>query len=837
MTEPKTDSVPRFASFRPKPALPPTSEIEDSKTSNRKSGDDRTHKRHHHSRQRSRSKERLHAHLAESRLSHGLQLDTPQQAIFVVDRKGDEKNLVYGSIHRYSVPPFHRFGAGHVLGAPSYLKIDRVYGDEKGLVLFDWKHSKSTSREKYIFSKVERDRPRLLKVLPEVKAPSIETVASDFIPLKASRGKKRKRRQIGDEENSGSELDDKDYRSIHGKVKINDNPPDDGLEWATESESSGSDSGRTMKMDAGARQRNIVLSQRVEQSPHDVEAWLALIDHQDVMILGGDDRHRITNAELKSTADIKLSMYEKALSHTASLGDKERLLLGMMTEAAKFWDTKTQSDKWEQISKDNINSIKLWTSYLNFKQTTFSTFLYEDIKEIFVARIQLLSQAIDLDHDSVNVDELYNQLIYVLLRLTNFVRESGYSELAEAIWQSLLEVNFSSPRQQLSKIDTTKLFNDFWESEVPRIGEDGSLGWRHFIENQEAIDIPDALVDIPVEGLTISNIFQSWASAERLASKSSSPARTMDEVVEDDPFRVILFSDIERFLLQLPSNSVNLRKSLINAFFAFCRLPPLATFDLPEFEDLDTDAFVRDELLESDAEWIKHEYLSVPNTTGEAGTSPTLETIIKRYPTSSETMLGLGTWLRLGDWKELYMENGGPLSYNFVRNSVKQLAQTYFDEDLAEYYLAFEAKNEPDSIKKVAKNLLKQHPASLRLYNAYAMIEWSRGNKNIAQGVFSAALSISEGNDLKPKKPATSDSIFLWRSWIWLCLEDGDNISALQHLLSIVDNVPDSSITPSATLLLKAQQYLSSNRDFHITSGGIRYAAIYAECKFDTNGP
>jgi hypothetical protein len=101
--------------------------------------------------------------------------------IFVIDRKGDEKNLLYGSVHRYSVPPFHRAGAGSVLGIASFMRIDRDYGDENGIVLNDRRESKSNFREKYIFSIIEKERPRLLKIRPESETEPSTTAKYVFL--------------------------------------------------------------------------------------------------------------------------------------------------------------------------------------------------------------------------------------------------------------------------------------------------------------------------------------------------------------------------------------------------------------------------------------------------------------------------------------------------------------------------------------------------------------------------------------------------------------------------------------------------------------------------------
>jgi hypothetical protein len=197
------------------------------------------------------------------------------------------------------------------------------------------------------------------------------------------------------------------------------------------------------------------------------------------------------------------------------------------------------------------------------------------------------------------------------------------------------------------------------------------------------------------------------------------------------------------------------------------------------------------------------------------------------FSISPEPKFKDNTWFQLGNSRERSSGDNGPLFYHWIRNCLTQLVQNYFQEDLAEYYLAFEYRNEPGTIKKTAKGLLKQHPACLRLYNSYAMIEWSRGNKEIASRVFTAALNMSNS---KSQGDLNGDSIILWRSWIWACLEDRDNSSALEHLLSIANGSPNSGITLTPAMLLKIKHHLSSNHDFFLSSGDLRHSVIYAEC-------
>ncbi len=91
---------------------------------------------------------------------------------------------------------------------------------------------------------------------------------------------------------------------------------------------------------------------------------------------------------------------------------------------------------------------------------------------------------------------------------------------------------------------------------------------------------------------------------------SHKPARTMDEVVEDDPYRVIMFSDIEGFLITLPTQADDLRKLCIDAFLLFCRLPPIATLGSNTSRKWASDAFVRNDLLECRPAWMKAQYFT-----------------------------------------------------------------------------------------------------------------------------------------------------------------------------------------------------------------------------------
>jgi hypothetical protein len=133
----------------------------------------------------------------------------------------------------------------------------------------------------------------------------------------------------------------------------------------------------------------------------------------------------------------------------------------------------------------------------------------------------------------------------------------------------------------------------FWESEVPRIGEPGALGWRSFATNEALEQDLEPKSDESQDDVDPSKLFESWSTIETIAAIDSPlPARTIDDVTEDDPFRVILFSDIKDWMVYFRIEDDH--ESFFNAFLAFVGLPSLAIWDYSiDTGQWWTDSFVR----------------------------------------------------------------------------------------------------------------------------------------------------------------------------------------------------------------------------------------------------
>ncbi|KAI9814175.1 MAG: hypothetical protein M1827_003341 [Pycnora praestabilis] len=891
--------VPKFASFRPKPPIVSVHDVLQGDASNidiqsrvdlKGAGTqdeasptkERKHS-HHHNKRRSRSGERRKHHRHHrSRSREPEQSRAPKvrpfepaviawdegPEIYTIDRKGDPSNLTYGTIHRYNIPPYYRSGAGGVIGAAAECKIDRSISKDSVLVIGSRDGRPSLPREKYAFAKNERKGIKKLRIRPvEEQIPSLEEVR-DYIPLRTLQGKKRKCELYGSHSPSSSSAEDNHhYRSIQGKAKAKHEPTDPDFEFASNPSASDDEDAQLLDLSQETRQRGMDLSRKVELQPTNVEAWLDLIDHQDNLLSfgGGSDSRELTNAERRSTADIKLSMFTRALERVGSRQEgREVLLLGMMDEGSKIWEAKKLSNEWERVLRGNPSFIRLWTRYLNFQQTNFVPFRHEQCRCSYAECLDVLKVAASASQGNMNLrDRLGDIAVYVLLRLTLFLREGGFMEHSIAIWQALLEMNFfkKADVKQQSNTNTFVVdaqlmssFEEFWESEVPRIGETGAKGWLNHVNGEGTGPEPTA-DSSDFDFKDHENIFESWIEEETIRTlRSRRPARTIDEVEEDDPYRVILFSDIKDFLIQIPSLSG--QSTLLNAFFAYCRLPPLSSMNQSaQAQTWWRDSFIRNEVLEqcgpSYYRWLKDTHVqesSAPHLPWLAGMEleqPNLivekgpfDSILSDFITSTETLFPTTEqWFETFNTKDTTSSRDvGPLDIEWIMQCLKSLLLVNAGGDeMAEYYLALENWKFPQSAKKVAKALLKKRPSSLRLWNAYALIESALRNPSAATHVFITAINMSK----TLPQHEQHDSILLWRTWIWEFLRVGNHRTALYLLLSTPsDTLPTNLLggespeldAVSPTALLKASRHLLDSRDTMLPRGHLYHAMLYAEC-------
>ncbi|TPX09783.1 uncharacterized protein E0L32_008974 [Thyridium curvatum] len=743
------------------------------------------------------------------------------EVLYVLDNRGDPLIVRYGTNDRSKIPEYRRSGSGKVLGARGYLHISRE-GARETFVLRGPRDTGSIFRDKHNPLLLQAAQARTKRIRPQASAGQglEDPVHQDYISLGPSRKRKR-----DDDEASIYSSDDESraYRSIQSRKK--DEPSDSELEY--DSDAALHDRQDQQRDVDPLKERSIELSRIVKEQPGDIESWLELVQLQHELLLDTD--RDLTRAEAQSLADIKLSMLETAIKHARSDTDRERVLLRLMREGSKIWDSKSLGRRWREVTQDHSESFGLWKARLDFEVSNLTTFNFESVKQIHLDKLHRLREQLVTTSDTVRT---YEQLIYVFLRTTRFIQDAGYSEMAVAAWQALLELTFARPPSMADAgvEDMKQSLTDFWDGEFPRIGEDNAKGWASSVESEALPDMPDAVLSEAVEPPRTRDVYKAWAAIEQSqARKSTLPGRTLDDGSDVDPFRVVIFTDIEELLFAIPTSVIpTVRMQLVDAFLLFCQLPPASCVsDLTEEAWLDPFVFTGSSPI---AEAPRAD--STTEITPETGRKePDFASDGVRARITPDILFGQPHWFAyFGGAGSLARAETASVPITFSAAVIRQLARNFHVADLAEYSLALDYARDPPSIKKAARSLIKLYPSNVALYNAYAIAEHNNGNHEVAEKVLSSATSQRLG-------AGASDSLVLWLTWAWLDLDTAGKDAALGRLCASVDETPsppspaDSgtrhAVTPSQ--LLKTRQKLSATRDHQLSTGNPEAAARAAQ--------
>ncbi len=826
-------AIPKFTSFKPKtPSEIQRLEIRHSEKTHDDTSDEsrsrpqkqnlgRHHPRGHHEPGLKKELDRR-IRSESTKQDPELRENTPKS--FIVDRAGDLSNLKYGTLDRYATTSYFRFGTGNVVGLPNNQRIDRAVSTEKGLLLSDNTHGLPRIRGTHARWRLDEEEARKLKLKPREQHDLV--IDSDYISLGAAQRAKRRRRDDGSPMYCVSSSDEYDthYKSVEGKAKIRREPADQDLKYNSDTSSSHGITGSHLPAsNESAQQKRVQLSKRVDAEPANFEAWMDLINYQG-SILGSDQaskRNNLTNAERRSIAEIKLSMFEKALEKVKDSQGREVLLFGMMQEASEVWETDKLSVSWKSVLRQNTHSLRLWTKYLDFMQTSFTHFRFEEVENAYLDCLNTFHRVRASGEMSLDErNEVFGIQVYAVLRMTIFMRESGFAEHATAAWQALLEFVFFKPiiaQASHNKMDRVcdeailSMFETFWESELPRIGEEGAEGWVSFSQKQGKP--PQPRTETADDLKDSKDRWTSWLASERRHSLlSRNPTRTIDiddDIEENDPYRVILFSDIRPFLIDPPSLAD--RQLILNAFFSFCRLPTFAAED-PDSRSRgwERDGFLCNDALRLSSKLQDSWKLRFSKQRGSSeeqdsidqrvyplhsGTQDPFQFPIQDYHVSPDSLFAEKQWFNaFNTWQEQCSEDGGPVEVAWVLRSLKSLISIGAGEEaVAVYVLALELRTSPGTVKKSAKNLLKKRPFSIHLYNAYALIEYRLGDIKRGEGIISTSINMGKKLDENSQR----DTILLWRTWVWETLSAKSAQEALVRLLAIGDEeiqVPSSNL-------------------------------------------
>lgn len=759
-------SAPKFGSFRPKPKLskePPTEEPRPEKEHRKHSS---SKDKEHEGRKRLPSRdEKMKLSTREERKTSPPR-ERPERhredvshRVYFSDRRGDLDIVKYGTPNRYEIPSYRRTGYGNILGLPGQ-KIDREYTTDKQVYVVPLvrQRQKRMLTDKHASRETKRTL-RLVRVAEDHQTDATR----DFIALSSSN--KLKCGSGSDNEEHHGDVPEVDYRGINEKKPSPDAIDEEDTYYEPDTEAALDNSEVT--------QKNSRLVRETRDKPESLQAWLDLVEHQESMMKLDRAISELTMADRQNLADVRISTYEEALRKIGSdeLSQIE-LQVGLLCEARRIWNDAKVATKWQAVLEKHPHSVKLWFGYLDFVQSTFSHFKYEDCRVVYLQALKAL-QPTTLGNGTTTPEAR----MHLFVRLTTMIQQAGYQELALAAWQAVLEFRFLAPRDLVT--DKVQRFEEFWESEAPRIGEPNCQGWRHTSNDDAAVPA----CSIILEGSCSSESPLAGFQTRELESidKLRYPGRSTDDIGEDDPFHIVFFSDLRDLLTHLPDAPPEV---LVDAFLCFCGLPKLAT-------------------KMSDKPWRGDPYLhsrgSYSEATQHTGTeNPTYQDAFSRYIRTPIADFKMTSYLLV---QQSFSLNASRLSPDFVRNTLKLLATNNPDSDfIGEYLLAFESRHFPFEVHKSAKRLLKERPSNVRLYDVYGLVEGHRGNSTKADQIFAAALAI---------KCQSIDRLRLLDSYVWQALHDNDKVEALHRLVISLHHKQPSQLDLAAIETTRAVLQLS----------------------------
>ncbi|KAG6003431.1 hypothetical protein E4U21_002025 [Claviceps maximensis] len=873
-------AVPKFSSFKNKEAAAVAKPQGSSKAADHRrkrapspqDGHDGAEARHRAARRHRRhSRDSSHARQSRHKSSEGTGSEKkvperPSSNVFVVDTRGDGLISKYGGIDRAQIPVYHRHGAGRVLGTAGRLVIHRDEARDRFSLRFPGDGAGYSHRDG-LRSKSLRLTRDAIRVRPGRTRSRADHEDDDgFLQVRTS-----KRRKRGHPQSDSSDGEGLSYRSIEGKAKSRTFDDDDSD--VSCSDEHHEETAINIERDDPLKWKSIQLSKRVKDHPGDIDAWLELVDHQDDLqrVLGecSIDERASSNAA-RSFSEIKVSMLESALKNTRASEDRLAVTVRLMREGIKIWSAKNATKKWTDLlagcEKEEESHFELWRAHADFAMTNIAALRYDDIKRMLLDRLRKvlarLSSSSSTSSSSSSSPPLksradnYSEAIYVFLRATRFVHDSGYKELAVASWQALLELNFFrlSDRHQKEDHRPMDSFRDFWESEVPRLGDAEAQGWVQYVTSSGQVqDAPEPQTGYTTttKDLSTGDVFKAWGHAEQARGGwARMPARTMDDGTEDDPFRVVIFSDIEPWLFSIPEScwQGNVKEELIDAFLIFCGLPPrYQSSKWTRLACADQFTFRCASLVEQKKEKQSKKTLPSDLTTAlDVDEQIRTQSRAPNFGTSNGCSLSMSpTTLFPGtDWFNYFggrnrdadaNEGAGAgavadgvsaMDMSWVSNTLEQLVHLANVQSLSLYYLGFTHVFYPSGLKKTAKAILKKYPHAAEVYNGYALAEFANGNIDVAEKVISSAVE-------SPPLCGGASGFQMFNSWSWFELEKGSKMMATVRLCSAVDEHMRGSgtrtqdITP--TVVLKTRQALESKVHQALYEGRVDDASSYAE--------
>uniref|UniRef100_A0A915DL71 Uncharacterized protein n=1 Tax=Ditylenchus dipsaci TaxID=166011 RepID=A0A915DL71_9BILA len=208
--------------------------------------------------------------------------------------------------------------------------------------------------------------------------------------------------------------------------------------------------------EAGLEEKRILLATRINIEPNDVDACIKFVRLQDQLMAFKESG--IAAAEVqRSSIALRLEMLDVA-------------------EACYGFNSDEFSDMEGRLINEFPNNIVMWEALLRKRQNKLANF---ESTEMLGMIDRCLSNMLRYRGNGLNSEAATDDfLVSLVVYRCKLLIECGFADQAVASLQALTEFHFF-PLMDQSLVDEKFVdkFKNFWTQGIPRIGDDGSLGW------------------------------------------------------------------------------------------------------------------------------------------------------------------------------------------------------------------------------------------------------------------------------------------------------------------------------------------------------------------------
>ncbi|XP_059817184.1 nuclear exosome regulator NRDE2 isoform X1 [Hypanus sabinus] len=497
----------------------------------------------------------------------------------------------------------------------------------------------------------------------------------------------------------------------------------------------------------------------LREVPSNIQTWMEFVHFQDELMQGpGPFTVAATESEKRKrshriTLEKKLAILERAIESNPNCAELKVARLELCKES---WEPSDLVNEWKKVVFLHPNNTTLWQRYLVFYQSQFSTYSTSKVNGIYGKCLSTLAAVLDgtlVSHPALPDTE--EAMLAIFLQQCHFLRQTGHSEKAIALFQALIDFTFFKPESVagLTTKAQVEFFEPFWDSGEPRFGEVGGRGWKAWMRQQEKggwvivnEEGEDEEEDDDEEEIKDKSLpkWQLWMQVECARDSKhwlpwrASKAKGQTEDDCEDPDRQVLFDDIGPSMFRI--SKPELKFQLMASFLQFLGIPaegalPRSCLNLA----LDEPALFSSG---SDGKRLL-DCLDLP--TSGVGCVGFIAAEPRRRRAAGHCRAG-------EDFIRVVFQQAMP---HFSGQERSELIRSWLLYEKSKVIQNLQLgnkrlKSQGKRSKKLAKNLLKEseNRNDLALWKEYAHLEWLLGNVEDSRRVFDTALTMAAAQGL-----------------------------------------------------------------------------------------